>query len=79
LLHETEIKLAGGKTTREVDRNLGNSEQSNYRWHEEYGGMQVSQSRALEGLEGVNVRLKKLFAELALDKAILEENLQGKD
>ncbi len=42
MLREAEIKLAGGKTTGEVCRELGISEQSYYRWRKEYGGMQVS-------------------------------------
>lgn len=42
------------------------------------GGMQVSQVRKLMALERENARLKKLVAEQALDKAILEEALKGK-
>ena len=59
-------------------RELGISEQSYYRWRKEYGGMQVSQARKLKDLERENARLKKLVAEQALDKAILEEALKGK-
>jgi transposase-like protein len=73
MLREAEIKLAGGKTTGEVCRELGISEQSYYRWRKEYGGMQVSQARKLKDLERENARLKKLVAEQALDKAILEK------
>jgi transposase InsO family protein len=50
MLREAEIKLAGGKTTGEVCRELGISEQSYYRWRKEYGGMQVSQARKLKDL-----------------------------
>ena len=78
MLREAEIKFAGGNTTGEVCRELGISEQSYYRWRKEYGGMQVSQAKKLEDLERENVRLKKLVAEQALDKAILEEALKGK-
>jgi transposase-like protein len=74
MLREAEIK----KTTGEVCRELGISEQSYYRWRKEYGGMQVSQARKLKDLERENARLKKLVAEQALDKAILEEALKGK-
>jgi transposase-like protein len=77
MLREAEIKLAGGKTTGEVCRELGISEQSYYRWRKEYGGMQVSQAKKLKDLERENVRLKKLVAEQALDKAILEEARAG--
>ena len=77
MLREAEIKLAGGKTTGEVCRELGVSEQSYYRWRKEYGGTQVSQAKKLKDLERENARLKKLVAEQALDKAILEEALKG--
>jgi len=78
MLREAEIKLAGGKAAGEVCRELGISEQSFYRWRKEYGGMQVSQAKKLKDLERENARLKKLVAEQALDKAILEEALKGK-
>ena len=77
MLREAEIKLASGSTTPEVCRALGISEQSYYRWRKEYGGMQVSQAKRLKDLEHENARLKKLVADQALDKAILEEALKG--
>ena len=60
MLHEAEIKLAGGKKIGEVCRELGRSEQSYYRWRKEYGGMQVSQAKKLKDLERENTRLKNL-------------------
>ncbi len=77
MLREAEIKLAGGKKIGEVCRELGISEQSYYRWRKEYGGMQVSQAKKLKDLERENARLKRLVADQALDKAILEEALRG--
>jgi transposase-like protein len=77
MLREAEIKLAGGKKIGEVCRELRISEQSYYRWRKEYGGMQVSQAKKLKDLERENAQLKKLVADQALDKAILEEALRG--
>ncbi len=77
MLREAEIKLAGGKKIGEVCRELAISEQSYYRWRKEYGGMQVSQAKKLKELERENARLKRLVADQALDKAILEEALRG--
>ncbi len=77
MLREAEIKLAGGKKIGEVCRELGISEQSYYRWRKEYGGMQVSQAKKLKDLERENARLKRLVADQALDKAILQEALRG--
>jgi transposase-like protein len=77
MLREAEIKLGGGKKIGEVCRELAISEQSYYRWRKEYGGMQVSQAKKLKDLERENARLKRLVADQALDKAILEEALRG--
>ena len=77
MLREAEIKLAVGKKIGEVCRELAISEQSYYRWRKEYGGMQVSQAKKLKDLECENARLKRLVADQALDKAILEEALRG--
>ena len=77
MLREAEIKLASGRTVGEVCRSLGITEQTYYRWRKSYGGMQVSQAKKLKALEQENARLKKLVADQALDKAILEEALKG--
>ncbi len=77
MLREAEIKLAVGKKIGEVCRELAISEQSYYRWRKEFGGMQVSQAKKLKDLERENARLKRLVADQALDKAILEEALRG--
>ena len=50
MLREAEIKLAGGKTSGEVCRGLGVSEQGYYRCRKEYGGLQVSQAEKLKDL-----------------------------
>ncbi len=78
MLREAEVRLSQGATVAEVCRHLGVSEQSFYRWRREYGGMEVSQAHRLKELERENVRLKKVVADLTLDKAILNEALTGK-
>jgi len=77
MLREAEIKVASGSTVGEVCRSLRITEQTYYRWRKSYGGMQVSQAKKLKDLERENARLKKLVADQALDKAILEEALKG--
>jgi len=77
MLREAEIKLATGQATGEVVRDLGISEQTYYRWRKLYGGMQISQAKKLKDLERENARLKKLVADLSVDKDILEEALKG--
>ena len=76
-LREAEAGLATGKTVVEVSRDLGISEQTYYRWRNEYGGMKVDQARRLKELELENGRLKRAVANLRVDKLILEEAAKG--
>ena len=57
----------------DVMRQLGISEQTFYRWKKLYAGLQPDQARELKQLQEENVRLKKLVAELSLDKAIPQD------
>jgi putative transposase len=68
----------GGTPVTEVCRKMGVSEQSFYRWKKKYEGMGVAELRRLRQLEEENRKLKKLVADLALDKHILQEVLQKK-
>lgn len=78
LLRQAEVELAKGRTVGEVSRSIGVSEQSYYRWRNEYGGLKVDQARRLKDVERENVRLKRAVADLTLDKLILKEALEGK-
>ncbi len=53
------------------------SEQTFHRWRNQYGGMKASEAKRLKKLEEENKRLKKLVADLTLDKDILKEVLEG--
>jgi putative transposase len=57
----------------DIIRKVGISEQTFYRWKRLYAGLQSDQVRELKVLQDENVRLKKLVAELSLDKAILQD------
>ena len=70
---EGEVLVAKGATVAEASRQIGVTEQTLYRWRKEYGGMRVDQARRLKDLEAENTRLKKLVADLSLDKMILAE------
>ena len=76
-LREAEVGLARGKSVKLINRELGITEQTYYRWRREYGGMKVSQARRLKELERENGRLKRAVADLTLDKLILEEAAEG--
>ena len=77
-LREAEALLSQGQPLGTVCRELAISEQTYYRWRKEYGGLRTDQARRLKELERENARLKKVVADLALDKAMLQEALSGK-
>ena len=64
-----------GLPVADVLRQVGISEQTFYRWKKQYGGLQSDQVRELKQLVDENARLKKLVAELSLDKAVLQDVL----
>ena len=61
-----------GMPVADILRQVGISEQTFYRWKKQYAGLQSDQVRELKQLQDENTRLKKLVAELSLDKAILQ-------
>jgi putative transposase len=67
-----------GKTVTEVCRELGISQQTFYRWRRKFAGMGVAELRRLKQLEKENKRLKRLVADLSLDKHMLQEVIAKK-
>lgn len=76
-LRQIEILQAQGKTIGAACKEAGTTEQSYYRWRKEYGGMGVAQAKKLKQLESENARLKKLVADLSLEKQVLQDIAQG--
>jgi putative transposase len=74
-LQEAQAALSAGRELAAVCQLLGISEQTYYRWKQKYGGMKAEEAQRLALLEEENARLKKLVADLSLDKAILTEAL----
>jgi len=62
----------------ELIRRVGISEQTFYRWKKQYIGLEVDQVRELKQLQGEKSRLKRLVADLTLDKAMLQDVLSKK-
>lgn len=62
----------------DLARRFGVSENTFYRWRSKYGGLAPSEVRRLKELEEENSRLKKVVAELVLDKQILQDVLSKK-
>ncbi len=76
-LREAEVVLAKGGKIGQVCKQIGVTEQTYYRWRKEYGGLKVEQAKRLKELEKENARLKRLVAELSLEKQVLREVAQG--
>ena len=77
-LREADGLLAEGKPIAEIGQRLEISEQTFHRWRNQYGGMKGDDMKHLKALQIENRRLKKLVADLSLDKQILEEAVKGK-
>jgi len=77
-LREAEVLLAKGSSIPQICKKIGIAEQTYYRWRKEYGSLSVDQARRLKEVEKENTRLRKLVADLSLDKAILREVAEGK-
>lgn len=67
-----------GTTVAEVCRKMGISEATFYNWKKKYGGLGVSELRRLKQLEEESARLKRMVADLSLDKQMLQEVVQKK-
>jgi putative transposase len=76
-LREAEAGLNAGQELAAVCRQLEVSEQTYYRWRQQYGGMKADEMKRLKELEKENGRLKKLVADQALDIQILKEVAKG--
>ena len=67
-----------GTTIDEICRKMGVSEPTFYRWKKVYAGMGVTEIRRLKQLEDENAKLKRVVADLTLDKAMLQDVLRKK-
>ena len=77
LLRQIEVATAQGKSIPVACREAGISDQSFYRWRKEYGGLDLEQARKMKDLERENARLKRLVADLSLEKQILKDISSG--
>ena len=67
-----------GTTIEEICRKMGVSEPTFYRWKKVYAGMGIAEIRRLKQLEDKNAKLKRVVADLTLDKAMLQDVLRKK-
>ena len=68
-----------GKSAEEITRDHGVSKASLYKWRQRYGGMEASELKRMKELEEENARLKRMYANLAMEldtaKYIIEKKL----
>lgn len=76
-LRQADVLLGQGKTLEAVCRELKISDATYYKWRQRYGGMEMAQARRLKALEVENARLKRVVADLTLDKQILKDAAEG--
>jgi len=77
MLRQIEVGIANGKTTPQACKEAAITVQTFYRWRKEYGGLKMDQAKRLKELEKENGKLKRLVAELSLDKQILKNIAEG--
>jgi putative transposase len=77
LLRRIEVAIANGKTTPQACKEAEITVQTYYRWRKEYGGLKLDQAKRLKDLEKENTKLKRLVAELSLEKQILKDVAEG--
>ena len=75
ILRQIELDLSSGETVEAVIRTAGISDATYYKWRKTYGGMGKSKLHEFKEMEKENARLKRIVAELELDKLILKESL----
>ncbi len=76
-LQDADRRLTAGQTIEQVCQALAISESTFHRWRNQYGGMKAQEARRLKELELENGRLKKMVAELMLDKEMLKDLAEG--
>lgn len=65
-------QLEAGRTAADIGREMGVSKHTIYAWKAKYGGLDASQAQELKQLRDENTRLKRLVADLSLDKEMLK-------
>jgi len=77
LLRQIEVEFANGKATPQACKEAEITVQTYYRWRKKYGGLKLDQAKRLIELERENAKLKRLVAELSLEKPILKDVVGG--
>ena len=77
MLRQIEVQVAQSMSLALACKEAGISEQSYYRWRREFGTLKLEQAKRLKELERENTRLRRLVADLSLEKQVLKDVAQG--
>jgi hypothetical protein len=77
LLRQIEVEIANGKTNPQACKEAEIAVRTFYRWRKEFGGLKLDQAKRLKALERENGKLKRLVAELPLEKQVLKDIAEG--
>jgi putative transposase len=77
LLRQIEVEIANGRSTPQACKEAEITIQTYYHWKKEYGGLKLSQAKRLKERERENSKLKRLVAELSLEKQVLKDVAEG--
>ena len=69
--------MAQGRTVVDAGRQIGVTQQTFYRWRDEYGGLRIDQVKRLNQLGSENTRLKRAISDLTLEDRILKAVSEG--
>ena len=67
-----------GRSVKDICRQHGISDATYYKWKSKYGGMEASDLKRVKALEAENARLKRLFADMALENAAMKDLIAKK-
>lgn len=70
--------VESGRTVKDVCREHGISASSYFNWKAKYGGMQISDIKKMRDLEEENAKLKRMFADMALENRALKDVIEKK-
>src|SRR5687767_5130152 len=76
-LRQIEVGMANGRSAPQACKEAGINTQTYYRWRKEFGGLKTEQAKRMKELEKENGRLRRLVAELSLEKQVLKDVAEG--
>ena len=71
-------EVEAGRQVKDVCREYGISDATYYNWKSKYGGMEVSDIKRLKELEEENAKLKRMYADMALENTALKDVIEKK-